>query len=98
MAKKNLEFIVIDGCIQEGKERYLPGQLYTPPTAALRDELLAGGVIAEVKDPAAQAVLRAVPSKVSKQPAAGGEGDEGGEGGDGQGGADNDLLNQGGGS
>ena len=97
MAKKT-EYIVIDGCIQEGKERYMPGQSYAPPNAALRDELLAGGVIAEVKDPAAQAVLRAVVSKTAPQPAAGGD-DEGGEGQGGEGGGgSNDLLNQGGGN
>ena len=96
MAKKT-EFIVIDGCIQEGKARYLPGQSYTPPSAELRAELLAGGVIAEVKDPVAQAVLRAVASQAAPQPAAGG-GDEGGEGEGGEGGNGADLLNQGGGS
>ena len=98
MAKKT-EFIVIDGCIQEGKARYLPGQSYTPPNADLRAELLAGGVIAEVKDPIAQAVLRAAASKAAAQPAVGGgdEGDEG-EGGEGEGGNSADLLNQGGGS
>lgn len=94
MAKK-IEFIVIDGCIQEGKARYLPGQSYTPPNAELRAELLAGGVIAEVRDPIAQAVLRAAASKAAPQPAAGG--DEG-EAGGGEGGNSADLLNQGGGS
>lgn len=93
MAKK-ADYIVIDGCIQEGKECYLPGQAYTPPSAALRDELLARGVIAGVKDPAAQAVLRATPSKSANQPAAGGDGGAEGE----EGGAGNDLLNQGDGS
>lgn len=93
MAKKT-DYIVIDGCIQEGKACYLPGEAYTPPNAALRAELLASGVIAAVKDPAAQAVLRVTSSKPANQPASGGDdGDD-----DDEGGADNDLLNQGGGS
>lgn len=94
MAKKT-EYIVIDGCIQEGKERYLPGQSYAPPSATLRDELLAGGVIAEVKDPAAQAAIRAAAPKAPNPAPAGGA--EGGEGEGGEGG-NNDLLGQGGGS
>lgn len=94
MAKKT-EYIVIDGCIQEGKARYLPGQAYTPPNAALRDELLAGGVIAEVKDPAAQAAIRAAdPKAPNPDPAGGAEGSDG-EGGEG---GNDDLLGQDGGS
>lgn len=68
MAKKT-EFIVIDGCIQEGRETFLPGSSYSPPTTKLRDELLASGVIAPVKDPAAQAAIRAAESRVPKAPA-----------------------------
>lgn len=68
MAKKG-EFIVVDGCIQEGRETFLPGSVYTPPTTKLRDELLASGVIAEVKDPAAQAAIRAAESRKPQAPA-----------------------------
>ncbi|MCY1530955.1 hypothetical protein D9M68_661640 [compost metagenome] len=67
MAKKG-EFIVIDGCIQEGRETFLPGSTYSPPTTKLRDELLASGVIAEVKDPAAQAAIRAAESRKTQAP------------------------------
>lgn len=96
MAKKT-EFIVIDGCIQEGRETFLPGSVYAPPTTKLRDELLASGVIAEMKDPAAQAAIRAAESRKPQAPAAqdlltqtsgddagnAGDGSTGGAGGDG---------------
>ncbi len=58
MAKK-AEYIVIDGCIQEGKEVFLPGQPYSPPTAEIRDDLVGRKVIAVITDPAAQAAVRA---------------------------------------
>ncbi|WP_044871982.1 hypothetical protein [Pseudomonas sp. LFM046] len=95
MAKKG-EFIVIDGCIQEGRETFLPGSVYTPPTTKLRDELLEAGVIAPVKDPVAQAAIRAAEGRKPQTPSApdlltppasddnaGGTGDEGGDGADG---------------
>lgn len=98
MAKKG-EFIVIDGCIQEGRETFLPGSVYAPPTTKLRDELLKAGVIAPVKDPAAQAAIRAAEGRKPQAPAAtdlltppaggddgaGGAGDQGGD--DGAGGS-----------
>ncbi|WP_160286540.1 hypothetical protein [Pseudomonas knackmussii] len=80
MAKKT-EFIVIDGCIQEGKYVFLPGQAYSPPSTKLRDELLASGVIAKITEPAAQAAVRAAQPKGAAQP--GEDDDLGGE---------NDLL------
>ncbi|HHF0206092.1 hypothetical protein I5M34_24355 [Pseudomonas aeruginosa] len=68
---KNIEFIVIDGCIQEGKKVYLPGEPYSPPSTQLSEEFLKSGVIAPVKDPAAQALLRAsqhdLPAKESTE-------------------------------
>ncbi|WAB92484.1 hypothetical protein OSS47_00450 [Pseudomonas citronellolis] len=83
MAKK-AEYIVIDGCIQEGKEVFLPGQPYSPPTAEIRDDLVGRKVIAVITDPAAQAAIRAASA------AAPADEDEGGAG--------DDLLRQGGGS
>lgn len=83
MAKK-AEYIVIDGCIQEGKEVFLPGQPYSPPTAEIRDDLVTRKVIAVINDPAAQAAVRATSASAPTDDAAGG--------------ASNDLLQQGGGS
>jgi hypothetical protein len=87
MAKKG-EFIVVDGCIQEGRETFLPGDPYSPPTTKIRDDLVAGGVIAPLKDPLAQAALRAAESRKPQAPAtqdlltpaAGGDGADGGNG------------------
>ena len=46
MAKKIRTYVVADGCIQEGSEVFVKGELYTPPTAALEKELFDAGVIA----------------------------------------------------
>ncbi|WP_296125073.1 hypothetical protein [Pseudomonas sp. Ga0074129] len=46
MAKKIRTYVVADGCIQEGSEVFVKGELYTPPTAALEKELLEAGLIA----------------------------------------------------
>lgn len=68
MAKKG-EFIVVDGCIQEGRETFLPGDPYSPPNTKIRDDLVAGGVIAPLKDPLAQAAIRAAESRKPQAPA-----------------------------
>jgi hypothetical protein len=46
MAKKIRTYVVADGCIQEGSEVFVKGELYTPPTAALEKELFDAGLIA----------------------------------------------------
>lgn len=45
MAEKP-RFIVIRGCIQEGREIYVEGQEYIPPSAEIGRQLLDDGVIA----------------------------------------------------
>jgi hypothetical protein len=46
MAKKIRTYVVADGCIQDGSEVFVKGELYTPPTAALEKELVDAGLIA----------------------------------------------------
>ena len=65
MAKNTKDFIVIDGCLQQGRKVFNLGEVYTPPTAELAKELEAAGKIAQVITPRAQAVLR---SKAQAKP------------------------------
>lgn len=59
MAKKPEGYLVIDGCIQEGKTVYVKGKEYTPPTAELAAQLEKAGTIAPIRSPVAQALMRA---------------------------------------
>ncbi|WP_198035918.1 hypothetical protein [Pseudomonas monteilii] len=45
MAAK-IEYVVVDGCIQDGNKVVRKGEVYVPPSAELRDALLDEGIIA----------------------------------------------------
>lgn len=45
MAAK-IEYVVVDGCIQDGSKVVRKGEVYVPPSAELRDLLLEEGIIA----------------------------------------------------
>lgn len=57
MAKKD-EYLVIDGCVQDGRTVVVKGKPYSPPSKEVADALLAEGRIASIKDPLAQQLLR----------------------------------------
>ncbi len=57
MARKD-EFLVIDGCVQDGRTRVCKGQPYSPSNKDVEEALLAEGCIAPIKDPRAQQLLR----------------------------------------
>lgn len=57
MAKKS-EYLVIDGCVQDGRTVVVKGAPYSPPSQEVADELVAEGRIAPIKDPRAQQLLR----------------------------------------
>jgi hypothetical protein len=57
MAKK-AEYLVIDGCVQDGRTVVVKGEFYSPPSKEVADALLAEGRIASIKDPVAQQILR----------------------------------------
>jgi len=57
MAKK-AEYLVIDGCVQDGRNVVVKGEPYSPPSREVADTLLAEGRIAAIKDPRAQQLLR----------------------------------------
>lgn len=57
MAKK-AEYLVIDGCVQDGRTVVVKGEFYSPPSKEVADALLAEGRIASIKDPMAQQILR----------------------------------------
>ncbi|MGO4366440.1 hypothetical protein [Pseudomonas sp. PAB10] len=57
MAKK-AEFLVIDGCVQDGRTVVVKGEPYAPPNKEVADALIAEGRIAPIKDPLAQQLLR----------------------------------------
>lgn len=44
MAAK-IEYVVVDGCIQDGNKVVRKGEVYVPPSAELRDVLLDEGII-----------------------------------------------------
>ncbi|UVL73865.1 hypothetical protein [Pseudomonas protegens] len=46
MAAK-VEYVVVDGCIQDGGEVVKKGEVYAPPSTEVRDQLLAEGKIAK---------------------------------------------------
>ncbi|MCO7614509.1 hypothetical protein NJH83_30175 [Pseudomonas chlororaphis] len=46
MAAK-VEYVVVDGCIQDGREVVKKGEVYAPPNTEVRDQLLAEGKIAK---------------------------------------------------
>lgn len=57
MAKK-ADFLVIDGCVQDGRVVVVKGEPYSPPNKEVEEALLAEGRIAPLKDPRAQQLLR----------------------------------------
>jgi hypothetical protein len=63
MAKK-AEYLVIDGCVQDGRSVVVKGEPYSPPSKEVADALLAEGRIAAIKDPRAQQLLRDNPGTV----------------------------------
>ncbi|QJP96566.1 hypothetical protein [Pseudomonas fluorescens] len=63
MAKK-AEYLVIDGCVQDGRSVVVKGEPYSPPSKEVADALLAEGRIAAIKDPRAQQLLRDNPATV----------------------------------
>ncbi|MFP3535317.1 hypothetical protein [Pseudomonas protegens] len=46
MAAK-VEYVVVDGCIQDGADIVRAGEVYAPPSTEVRDLLLAEGKIAK---------------------------------------------------
>lgn len=63
MAKK-AEYLVIDGCVQDGRSVVVKGEPYSPPSKEVADALLAEGRIAAIKDPRARQLLRDNPATV----------------------------------
>ncbi|KPZ21543.1 hypothetical protein [Pseudomonas syringae group genomosp. 3] len=57
MAKKPV-YIVVDGCIQEGRNIVLRGSPYTPASEEMEDALVAEGRIAISTDPRAQEAIQ----------------------------------------
>ncbi|WP_455807986.1 hypothetical protein [Pseudomonas koreensis] len=57
MAKKP-GYIVVDGCIQEGRNVILRGSPYTPASKEMEDALVAEGRIAMSTDPRAQEAMQ----------------------------------------
>ena len=57
MAKK-AEYLVIDGCVQDGRTVVVKGEPYSPPSKEVADALLAEGRIASIKDPLTLQLLR----------------------------------------
>jgi hypothetical protein len=72
MAKK-ADFLVIDGCVQDGRVIVVKGEPYSPPSKEVVEALLAEGRIAPLKDPRAQELLR------QQSGVANGDDDSGGE-------------------
>ncbi|MEE4995983.1 hypothetical protein V2K22_04425 [Pseudomonas alliivorans] len=68
MAKKP-GYIVVDGCIQEGRNVIVRGSPYTPASKEMEDALVAEGRIAMSTDPRAQEALQS-------QAASGGDTDD----------------------
>ena len=60
MAKK-AEYLVIDGCVQDGRSVVVKGEPYSPPSKEVADALVAEGRIADIKDPRAQLLLQENP-------------------------------------
>ncbi|MEE4079947.1 hypothetical protein [Pseudomonas viridiflava] len=57
MAKKP-GYIVVDGCIQEGRNVIVRGSPYTPGSKEMEDALVAEGRIAMSTDPRAQEAIQ----------------------------------------
>ncbi|VVN89496.1 hypothetical protein PS706_01788 [Pseudomonas fluorescens] len=57
MAKK-ADFLVIDGCVQDGRVVVVKGKPYSPPSKGIEEALLSEGCIAPLMDPRAQELLR----------------------------------------
>ncbi|PPS39410.1 hypothetical protein B0F86_18830 [Pseudomonas syringae] len=68
MAKKP-GYIVVDGCIQEGRNVIVRGSPYTPASKEMEDALVAEGRIAMSTDPRAQVAIQS-------QAASGGDTDD----------------------
>lgn len=72
MAKK-ADFLVIDGCVQDGRVVVVKGEPYSPPSKRIEEALLAEGRIAPLKDPRAQALLRQQSGVANEDEDSGGE-------------------------
>ncbi|SIQ37173.1 hypothetical protein [Aquipseudomonas alcaligenes] len=59
MTTKKPDFVVIDGCVQEGSTVFVKGTPYAPPSKEVAEDLVKQGVIAPIKSEAGQAVLKA---------------------------------------
>jgi len=57
MAKK-AEYLVVDGCVQDGRVVIVKGEPYSPPSKEVAEALIAEGRIAPIKDALAQQILR----------------------------------------
>ncbi|MBD9439039.1 hypothetical protein [Pseudomonas sp. PDM04] len=57
MAKK-AEYLVVDGCVQDGRVVVVKGEPYSPPSKEVAEALIAEGRIAPIKDALAQQILR----------------------------------------
>ncbi|WP_285416529.1 hypothetical protein [Pseudomonas sp. efr-133-TYG-5] len=72
MAKK-AEFLVIDGCVQDGRVVVVKGEPYSPPNKEIEESLLAEGRIAPLKDPRARDLLSQQPDVADESDDRGGE-------------------------
>lgn len=72
MAKK-ADFLVIDGCVQDGRVVVVKGEPYSPPSKGIEEALLAEGRIAPLKDPRAQELLRQKSGVANEDDDCGGE-------------------------
>jgi len=72
MAKK-AEFLVIDGCVQDGRVVVVKGEPYSPPNKEIEEALLAEGRIAPLKDTRAQELLRQQSDVADEDEDSGGE-------------------------
>ncbi|MGY2170561.1 hypothetical protein [Pseudomonas gingeri] len=81
MAK--VEYVVVDGCIQDGKKVYVKGDVYVAPSTGIRDLLLdEGKIVARGKlDPPAARSPGPSPQPGGSQ-APGGASEDGGNGDD----------------
>lgn len=62
MAKKT-DYIVVSGCVQDGRRVVCKGQPYSPASADIEAALLESGVIALASDPLAKQALKELASR-----------------------------------
>lgn len=66
MARK-VEYIVIDGCIQDGRKVTVKGELYSPASKEQAEELVGEGKIALLSDPIARLLLAGASNAESEE-------------------------------